>query len=300
MRKRSLLLPLGTLALILTIACSSKPPVVRSQTSYPSYSQTRYGPNGISYSAPGDFDPTTGARLPYGAAGTRTAAVRPSYNPNGDYYLPQNRRSVFPPQRFPAAVGVSDYRPPSSGGTKSASRLYSEVRVKKDFLPYGARGRSRRSMRPTYITIHSTQNWSRGADALRHSLALKRSKLGRLSWHYTTDDTRTVQHLPTTEQGNHADHNGPGNRTSIGIEMCEHVGNSRERTMERTAKLAAWLMHKHRIPLSNVVPHHKWPRWGRKPPNKNCPHFLMTNGRPGAKWTAFKRRVQRHYETIRR
>lgn len=186
----------------------------------------------------------------------------------------------------------------SSSGNKTARSLLAEVRLKQDILSRSARGRSGRSMRPRYITIHSTQNWSPGADSLRHSLALKNSKLGRISWHYTTDENRAVQHLPLTEQGNHADHDGPGNHYSIGIEMCEHPGNSREATMDRTAKLTAYLMVKNNIPLSRVVPHYHWPRWGKNPPNKNCPHFLLTNGRPGVKWQAFLVRVNRYYGAI--
>ena len=160
------------------------------------------------------------------------------------------------------------------------------------------RGRTGKSMSPRYITIHSTQNWSEGADSNRHALALKRSKLGRISWHYTTDENQAVQHLPTTEQGNHADHDGPGNRYSIGIEMCEYPGNSLEVTMDRTAKLTAYLMVKHNIPLSRVVPHYHWPRWGKNPPNKNCPHFLLTNGRPGAKWQAYLRKIERYHSQV--
>ena len=34
-------------------------------------------------------------------------------------------------------------------------------------------------------------------------------------------------------------------------------------------------MNEKGIPLSNVVPHYHWPRRGKNPPNKNCPHFLM-------------------------
>ena len=69
-------------------------------------------------------------------------------------------------------------------------------------------------MKPRYITIHSTQNWT--ADASRHSLALKRgalrapkrrggNRIGYLIWHFTVDDTVAIQHLPTSEQGEHAD-----------------------------------------------------------------------------------------------
>lgn len=181
---------------------------------------------------------------------------------------------------------------------QSASSLYGEIRVERDYLPYGARGRSRRGMNPRYVTIHSTQNWSRGADSLRHSVALKRGALGRLSWHFTVDDKRAVQHLPTNEQGNHADFAGPGNKYSIGIEMCEHPGNSRSATLERTAKLAAWLCVQHDIPVSNVVPHYNWPRRGMSPPNKNCPHFLLDNGRPGSKWRGFVRAVEIYHRKM--
>ncbi|MFC0019612.1 N-acetylmuramoyl-L-alanine amidase [Roseibacillus persicicus] len=187
----------------------------------------------------------------------------------------------------------------SRSGSRSLNSLLSEVRLKQDIISRSARGRTGRSMSPRYITIHSTQNWSAGADSNRHALALKNSKLGRISWHFTTDDRQAVQHLPTSEQGNHADHDGPGNKYSIGIEMCEHPGCSRTSTMERTAKLTAYLMVKHDIPLSRVVPHYHWPRWGKNPPNKNCPHFLMTNGRPGAKWQAYLAKVGRYYNEIR-
>ena len=92
------------------------------------------------------------------------------------------------------------------------------------------------------------------------------------------DDKVALQHMPTNEQGEHADFNGPGNNYSIGIEMCEHRGSNLGATMDRTAKLAAYLMVKNGIPLRNVVPHYHWPRRGCHPPKKNCPHFLMDNG----------------------
>ncbi|MGB0992443.1 MAG: N-acetylmuramoyl-L-alanine amidase [Akkermansiaceae bacterium] len=164
-------------------------------------------------------------------------------------------------------------------------------------------------MRPRYITIHSTQNFSRGADALRHSLALKNGKLraykrkggnriGYLVWHFTVDQSRAVQHLPTNEQGEHADFDGPGNNYSIGIEMCENRGNSRSATIERTAKLSAYLMHKHNIPLRKIVPHYHWERKGLSKPHKNCPHYLLDNGRPGAKWQWFLSKVNKYYKDI--
>ena len=188
------------------------------------------------------------------------------------------------------------------------SRMLRDVKLKTDVVRRGTHGRKVvRPMTPRYITIHSTQNYS--ADACKHSLALKNgalrspktrtgNRIGYLIWHFTVDDRLAIQHMPTTEQGEHADFNGPGNRLSIGIEMCEHRGSSRSATLERTAKLTAVLMKKNGIPLRNVVPHYHWPRRGKHPPNKNCPHFLMDNGRPGAKWRGFLGRVNYYYQKL--
>ena len=197
---------------------------------------------------------------------------------------------------------------PSGGGGVSMNAMMRDMRLKMDLVPRGMHGRKVvRPMSPRYITIHSTQNWT--ADAWRHSLALKRgalrapkrrggNRIGYLIWHFTVDDKVAIQHMPTSEQGEHADFDGPGNRYSIGIEMCEHRGSSRSATVERTAKLVALLMKKQGIPLNNVKPHYHWPRRGASPQNKNCPHFLLDNGRPGAKWRAFLGQVNYHYRRL--
>lgn len=186
--------------------------------------------------------------------------------------------------------------------------LQKEVRVMPRLIPKGKYGRRYfRPMVPRYITIHSTQNYT--GDAFAHAKALQNgalrarkrvggNRIGFLTWHFTVQGNLAVQHLPTTEQGEHADFDGPGNNYSIGIEMCEHKGNNLSATIDRTAKLAAYLMYTYRIPLKNVVPHYHWPRKGANPPNKNCPHFLMDNGQPGRKWQRFLSRVQAQYDRI--
>ncbi len=196
----------------------------------------------------------------------------------------------------------------SPGQKISTARMVREVGLKTDLVPKGTHGRKKiRPMRPRYITIHSTQNYT--ADAQRHSLALKRgalrspmrrggNRIGYLIWHFTVDDKVALQHMPTSEQGEHADFGGPGNLYSIGIEMCEHRGSDQRATIERTAKLTAVLMKSKGIPLKNVVPHYHWPRGGKKPANKNCPHFLMDNGKPGRKWKWFLGRVNYHYQRL--
>jgi N-acetylmuramoyl-L-alanine amidase len=195
-----------------------------------------------------------------------------------------------------------------SGGGTSLSALLRQVNLKVDMVRAGSYGRRvRRPMTPRYITIHATENYTAGA--AQHSLALKHgalrsgmrpggNRIGFLIWHFTVDQGMAIQHMPTNEQGEHADFNGPGNRRSIGIETCENRGASRRATLERTAKLTAVLMKKNGIPLQNVVPHYHWPRRGKNPPNKNCPHDLMDHGRPGAKWQAFLGRVNYYYRSI--
>jgi N-acetylmuramoyl-L-alanine amidase len=103
-----------------------------------------------------------------------------------------------------------------------------------------------------------------------------------------------MQHLSTYVQGGHADFKDPGNQTSIGIEMCEYLGVDLNTVIDRTARLTAYLMWKHHIPLGHVVLHYQWPRACMKPVQKAYAHFLMDNGRPGVKWAGFKRCVYAH------
>jgi N-acetylmuramoyl-L-alanine amidase len=208
-----------------------------------------------------------------------------------------------PPPSWQASVP-----PVPSAGITPVQLLQQEVKLYPRLISKGSHGRRYdRGMKPRYITIHSTQNYS--GDAFAHASALKNGKLrarkrpggnriGFLTWHFTIQDNCAVQHLPTTEQGEHADFDGPGNRYSIGLEMCEHRGNDRAATIERTAKLTAYLMYQHNIPLQNVVPHYHWPRRGVDPAHKNCPHFLLDNGRPGRKWQWFLSRVRTHYSRL--
>lgn len=189
-------------------------------------------------------------------------------------------------------------------------QLLAEAHVQVDLIPPGKAGRYKyRPMRPTYITIHSTQNYT--GNAYNHALALKRgalrapkrvggNRIGFLTWHFTVQDDIALQHLPCTEQGEHADFDGPGNNYSIGIEMCEHNGNDIALTIDRTARLTAYLMYTYGIPLDHVVPHYHWPRISPyiKDPHKNCPHFLMDNGRPGSTWQWYLGRVNLHYSRI--
>lgn len=136
-----------------------------------------------------------------------------------------------------------------------------------DLIPAGASNRPRGTITPSHITIHNTANAGAGADALSHGRYLKGpdARARKVSWHYSVDDQRVVQHLPDRELGWHA---GIGNRRSIGIEICEHQGIDQGAANDRAALLTAVLIHIHRIPLDAVVPHQVWT-------GKNCPRTLL-------------------------
>jgi N-acetylmuramoyl-L-alanine amidase len=174
--------------------------------------------------------------------------------------------------------------------------------VTQSIIPPGNCGRPlHRPMRPTFITIHSTDNTSRSANALNHALAMNKglrgshNRTGFLTWHFTVDDHSIYQTLPTNETGEHADYEGPGNRSSIGIEMCVNRGNNPDITIDRTARLTASLMRQYSIPLDHVVPHMHWRmiRYNdhRDLGFKQCPRLLLDSGRLGPKWNAFIAKV---------
>ena len=191
-------------------------------------------------------------------------------------------------------------RPAAISGAVPAGAA--ELGITQDIIPSGNCGRPlHRPMRPTFITIHSTDNTSRSANALNHALAMNKGLRGRhnrtgfLTWHFTVDDHSIYQTLPTNETGEHADYEGEGNRSSIGIEMCVNRGNNLDITIDRTAQLTAKLIRQYKIPLSHVVPHMHWRmiRYSdhRDLGYKKCPRILLDGGRLGPKWSAFIAKV---------
>ena len=128
-----------------------------------------------------------------------------------------------------------------------------EVRIERDFMsPRSRARRAARSMKPRFITIHSTANPT--GDAAAHSRALKRGAMGSLNWHFTVDQYHAIQHIPLNETGRHADRGGPGDMYSIGIEMGEVRSHNPIVTWNRSAKLTAVLMKQYNIPFAMWCP----------------------------------------------
>ena len=130
-------------------------------------------------------------------------------------------------------------------------------------------------------TIHETGNFAQGADAAAHASWLKSDDAEdkRISYHYTVDDHSIVQHLPDRETAYHAGDgaDGPGNTTTIGIEICVNKGGDFDRAKANAASLVRLLMAEHGFPLERVVQHHHWS-------GKDCPKTIRAT--PGA-WEAF-------------
>lgn len=126
-------------------------------------------------------------------------------------------------------------------------------------------------LKATSITIHSTANLTSSAKGERNWLT-NPSNTRTASWHYAVDEVDVIEALPATENAWAATDgaNGPGNRTSIHVEMCE--SGNRELVLKRTQELVVYLMVKYDI--KTVVRHRDWY-------NKNCPRILNGDG----KWT---------------
>lgn len=89
------------------------------------------------------------------------------------------------------------------------------------------------------------------------------------SWHFTVDQNEIYQSIPTNEVGWHAgDGRGLGNMQSIGVEICVNSDGDFTRAKENAVWLIRYLMEKHNIPISRVVPHKHWS-------GKDCPHEIL-------------------------
>lgn len=160
---------------------------------------------------------------------------------------------------------------------------------------------------PQYVVIHDTgmTNIGDNADGLNeyiHSQA--NSPDGRVaSWHFSIDDTKTYQHVPTDEVAWHAGDGsaafgttyfntsynawsiGGGNLNGIGIETCINPGNDYELTLKRTAKLTASLLLQYNLGLDRIKQHNDFS-------GKNCPAVIR--GTKGL-WETFLKDVETEY-----
>lgn len=176
--------------------------------------------------------------------------------------------------------------------------LRASLNLRQDFIPEGRQNRPGIKIEPTHITIHNTDNTSKGADANAHTnfvkntgFYMKSGKKNWVSWHFTVDDQRVVQHLPLDEKALHA---GKGNASSVAIEICMNKGIDQESAFRRAAQLVALLLHEAGAPpehFDRVVPHLTWTK-------KKCPSLLLDGGQIGPKWQNFIQQVRDEHARI--
>lgn len=155
------------------------------------------------------------------------------------------------------------------------------VDFKVDLIPKENRSsRPGLEMVPTTITVHETDNENEGADARSHTVYVDNTR-EYVSWGFTVDDSIIIQELPIFENAWHAGDGpkGPGNRTSLSIEICVNRDGNYEVARANAVKLIVFLL-KHIKTLKGVVPHQKWT-------GKNCPRKILKRG-----WDKFEAEIE--------
>ncbi|MBE1554820.1 N-acetylmuramoyl-L-alanine amidase family protein [Sporosarcina limicola] len=146
------------------------------------------------------------------------------------------------------------------------------------------------SMKPKKITTHNTGNASKGANAKAHNtyihnLASYHPKdTTHVSWHISVDDMCIYQHIPFDETAWHCgDGSGvnSGNRTSIGIEICENPETNTRQAEENAIALTVLLMKEFGVGSIDVVPHQHWS-------GKYCPRVILKRDES---FTSYRNRV---------
>ena len=146
------------------------------------------------------------------------------------------------------------------------------MKIIQDFIPI-ARNRRGFKMTPEWITVHETGNPSRGANAAMHARYIKSPAAvnAPVSWHYTVDDREIWQHIPIDEVAWHAGDgaSGPGNRRSIGVEICINADGDFEQAKRNAQWLIAHLMAI--TGIDEVVQHNRWN-------GSDCPRTIRSTG----------------------
>lgn len=144
------------------------------------------------------------------------------------------------------------------------------------------------SMAPLYLTIHSTGNLTSSAANERAWLTDNPQNKREASYHIVVDEMEAIEVLPLNEVAWHAgDGNGPGNRASIAIEICE--SGNRQDTLANAARLVAKMLRERKWGVDRLRRHYDWSR-------KECPRILMANNWAG--WEKFKQDVAKELNPV--
>ncbi|WP_410512039.1 N-acetylmuramoyl-L-alanine amidase [Paenibacillus sp. BR2-3] len=154
-----------------------------------------------------------------------------------------------------------------------------------DHIPFETPNKRRPGllMLPRTITIHNTGNPASSAAGERAWLT-DPSNDRQASFHIVVDEREAVECIPLDENSWHAGDGSKttsGNRTSIGIEICE--SGDYAMTLENAAELVALMLKARGWSVDQLRRHFDWS-------GKICPR-LMYDGGKWTGWTAFKAMV---------
>lgn len=122
-------------------------------------------------------------------------------------------------------------------------------------------------IKPAGITIHNTAN---NASA-ENEIAYMRRNDNEVSFHYAVDDIEIVQGILENRNAWHAgDKNGPGNMTTIAIEICYSTGDKDkfEKAQKNAAEFTAAKLKEYGWEIDKIYPHKHWS-------GKHCPHRTL-------------------------
>lgn len=144
------------------------------------------------------------------------------------------------------------------------------------------------SMEPVGITIHNTGNCVSAINEISYML----NNNNEVSYHFAVDDIEAVQGLPLDRNAWHAgDGNGPGNRSTIAIEICYSTSDDESLFAEaedNAALLCAMLCKEYGWSTENIKRHYDYAS-----NHKYCPHKTMDWG-----WERFLAMVQEYMDEL--
>ncbi len=143
--------------------------------------------------------------------------------------------------------------------------------------------------KPTYVVIHETDNWSKGAGAKAHATAMKNGNLAG-TVHYYVDSGSIYQTLDHKD-GAYAVGDGGGrygitNRNSINIEICVNPESDYYKAVDKAEQLAASLLKQYGWGTDRLKRHYDASR-------KHCPRRIQDEGL----WPEFKRKTAAYMGT---
>lgn len=167
---------------------------------------------------------------------------------------------------------------------------------RKDHIPRSTACNRRPGIKmdATTITIHNTGNPSSTA-ANERAWLTNPTNTRQASYHIVVDSKEAIEVLPLDETAWHAgDGSGAksGNRTSIGIEICERDKSLGEyaQTLTNAVDLVAKLLHERGWGVDRLRRHYDWSK-------KNCPRLMNIDGK-WTGWQQFKDRVQNNLKQM--